>query len=370
MGREIDNDPALIRDLAFAYTRIGDVQGNSGAANLGDYNGAVASYRKSLEWHAKLHGNLDDRLAAIDTTVKLAKSLKWIGQLTPAEAAFERAGKDLAVLKATTPAAQQPILIIFRSNLHRAWSEHMQVLDKHEKVRELLTISVADLQQAIAQDPSNVRLRRGLAADAVTLSRSLMALDQWADSVRVAALGLQVIRELIGPNPPIREQARLIPPGIQLCEILQRAPAPVNDIPRALVLDKEMLAIAEKLVALDAANGRNQMLLTNVVSGYGEHLRAVWRWPEALAAYEKSVTIADSLLKKSPANGYYQDILGTDLVLLGQLQFEMHDDAPALANLRRGADLLEKSVGAGRLFVKPSLDLAKDCLAVMARQQP
>jgi predicted deacetylase len=82
------------------------------------------------------------------------------------------------------------------------------------------------------------------------------------------------------------------------------------------------------------------------------------------------VTIAESLRKKSTANGYYQDLPGTDLILLGQLQFEMHADQAAQAKLRRGAEMLEKSVAAGRLFIKPSLDLANDHLAVLSRQHP
>jgi eukaryotic-like serine/threonine-protein kinase len=41
-------DPALQRELAAAYDRIGDVQGYEGAANLGDYSGAAQSYAKAL----------------------------------------------------------------------------------------------------------------------------------------------------------------------------------------------------------------------------------------------------------------------------------------------------------------------------------
>ena len=363
MGRQIDNDPALIRDLAFAYARIGDVQGNSGTANLGDYHGSVASYRKALDWHRKLRGNFDDRLAALETTIKLAKSLKWIGQLPEAEAAFERAARDLAPLRASAPPDKRALVAVYRSNLHRAWSEHMQVLDRHEKVRELLSVTVAELQAELARDPSSARLRRGIAADTVAYSRSLLALGDWPEAVRIAELSLSVTRELIGTNPPLREQARLIPPAIQLCEILHRAPAPHRNIPRAIAVDLEMVPIAEKLVSLDPANGRNQFMLANLLSGHGEHLRAARRGPDALAAYQRSVDIAEMLLKRSPANGYYQDMLGTDLILIGQLQSEMQDAATGTRNLRRGTEILEKSVAAGRLFNKPTIEIAKTSLA-------
>ena len=60
------------------------------------------------------------------------------------------------------PADKQDLALVYRSNLHRAWSEHMQVLDRHEKVVELLAGSVDDLQAAIARNPSSALLKRGL----------------------------------------------------------------------------------------------------------------------------------------------------------------------------------------------------------------
>src|SRR3989442_15514691 len=48
LANEASGDRTLQRELATAYQKIGDVQGNSNMANLGDTSGALASYRKSL----------------------------------------------------------------------------------------------------------------------------------------------------------------------------------------------------------------------------------------------------------------------------------------------------------------------------------
>jgi non-specific serine/threonine protein kinase/serine/threonine-protein kinase len=48
LSQEAGGDPSLQRELAAAYERIGDVQGNPYAANIGDAIGAAASYHKSL----------------------------------------------------------------------------------------------------------------------------------------------------------------------------------------------------------------------------------------------------------------------------------------------------------------------------------
>ena len=52
-GEAADN-PTLQRELATAYERIGEIQGNPYSANLGDADGALASYRKGLAIREKL----------------------------------------------------------------------------------------------------------------------------------------------------------------------------------------------------------------------------------------------------------------------------------------------------------------------------
>jgi non-specific serine/threonine protein kinase/serine/threonine-protein kinase len=47
-ARDVGKDPSLDNELALAYQRVGDVQGNPTNANLGDMRGALESYAKGL----------------------------------------------------------------------------------------------------------------------------------------------------------------------------------------------------------------------------------------------------------------------------------------------------------------------------------
>lgn len=47
-ARDVGHDPSLDNELALAYQRVGDVQGNPTNANLGDMRGARASYEKAV----------------------------------------------------------------------------------------------------------------------------------------------------------------------------------------------------------------------------------------------------------------------------------------------------------------------------------
>jgi hypothetical protein len=116
-------------------------------------------------------------------------------------------------------------------------------------------------------------------------------------------------------------------------------------------------------VALDAPNARNQSMLANILSRHAGHLRNSWRWPEALAAYQRSQGIIEALAKATPTNGFYGDLLGTNAIFMGRLLTDMHEDAAAARMLRQGIVLLEKAVAAGRLSNQPNVVLARECLA-------
>jgi tetratricopeptide (TPR) repeat protein len=54
LASESAGDASLQRELAGAYAKMGDAQGNPYLANLGDRAGAMSSYRKAFELHAAI----------------------------------------------------------------------------------------------------------------------------------------------------------------------------------------------------------------------------------------------------------------------------------------------------------------------------
>ncbi len=91
LAAESGEDRELQKELAAAYDRVGDVQGNPGAANLGDIEGAIASYRKAEAIRRALAAEAPDSLAA---RVDMATSTMRIGY-----ADFARGAVQDAVLK-------------------------------------------------------------------------------------------------------------------------------------------------------------------------------------------------------------------------------------------------------------------------------
>jgi non-specific serine/threonine protein kinase/serine/threonine-protein kinase len=91
LAAEAAGDRELQQELAAAYDRVGDVQGNPGAANLGDIEGAIKSYQKAEAIRNALAADTPNSLQA---RVDMAVSTMRIGY-----AYFARGGVQDAVAK-------------------------------------------------------------------------------------------------------------------------------------------------------------------------------------------------------------------------------------------------------------------------------
>ena len=95
LSHESSGTPGLQRELASAYERVGDVQGNPYYANLGDTAGATESYRKALQIRLALagdqRGSEEDRAALAGVYVKLGYALRAANNFPAAFDALRRA---------------------------------------------------------------------------------------------------------------------------------------------------------------------------------------------------------------------------------------------------------------------------------------
>ena len=106
LSLESADAPGLQRELAAAYERVGDVQGNPYFANLGDTAGAIASYRKALQIRLALAGDgrgspggsPDDQAALSAIYVKLGLGLIATGDSQSQLDVFQRAYQITAKL--------------------------------------------------------------------------------------------------------------------------------------------------------------------------------------------------------------------------------------------------------------------------------
>ncbi len=100
LAKESTNEPDLLRELASAYGRIGAVQGNPGAMNLGDAKGALVSLRKSVEIREALtRSNPHNRPDQVELAAAYLDYAVYQGRAASVSAGYGYAQRGLAILE-------------------------------------------------------------------------------------------------------------------------------------------------------------------------------------------------------------------------------------------------------------------------------
>lgn len=250
-------DATFRQEVAAAYRRVGDVQGNPYIANVGDIPGAIASYRRSLEilngargpetateGHRRAMAQAHERLGDVlvitgdvtggleshrralearkvlvaagtrnwtdqgDLAVshsKVGQALFWHGDAAAALAHHREALKLLEPFASDTPADLNVQLALISSLIHAG-----DVLLATNVPREALAMlrRAEDLaSQWIAAEPSNPRVLRQLAISHTKIGEVLATLQDVAGAVASQRAAL-ALRSAISTADPENAQAK------------------------------------------------------------------------------------------------------------------------------------------------------------------
>src|SRR5262249_27715696 len=154
---ESAGDRALRRELAEAYLKVGDVQGNSYMANLGDVPGALQSYGKAIALLAPVveAGKADDAEQAT-----LAKAYLTGGGIQlvagDAGAAVAMAEKGLPLVQRL--AERHPGEADRQRDLAQAWqfySFYLSAAGRNDEAYDALKKQAAILRARLTEDPED-----------------------------------------------------------------------------------------------------------------------------------------------------------------------------------------------------------------------
>ncbi len=295
LSAEVKNDASLQQEVAAAYEKIGDVQGQPRQANLGDPSGAAGSYKRALAIRESLAStnptDVEVRRQLVPNYAKLSDLLWSMGDLT---AAMEYSGKafHLAESLFQAPSAQLADRVLFATyRMDQGYKQAMVAGDRAAGL-ENLTQGSAMLEQMTSEDPKNLRVKR--------------------------LLGLSYSRA---------------------AEVLRDDP---KSWPRAVALYKKALATKQGLVASEPTNAEFQRLvaydqfaMAELLADMGEKNAALSQHREALATFLK-------LAATDPANAQFQQDIGRVRGQIGQVLMKMGDPSSSIEQLRLSLSTLEK----------------------------
>jgi non-specific serine/threonine protein kinase/serine/threonine-protein kinase len=311
LAREAQGDTALQRDLAIAYQRIGDVQGNSYGANLGDTDAALASYRKAVDLLESLGAtrstNPATRLALVESYRGLAAMLNITGDLPAAVQYLERAlalHKPL-VAQEPSPARRQLLANVLQElGDVRGGAGIANIGDTKGAMsayREALTIREALLRE----QPADLDARAGLATLRLNVGSLAITLNDTAGASTVRS-GVAMLEAIVAEYPDDAVRRNELLSGYAR----MRVPL-VNDgnYTAAIMIDRKVLTALEDMVAADPKNTLLQRNLSVSYNNLARDLRANGQPVLALPQHRTALAIAERLWRADASSvEHLQDV--------------------------------------------------------------
>ncbi|HXX41399.1 MAG TPA: protein kinase, partial [Chthoniobacterales bacterium] len=359
LAHDAGNNIALQRELATAYEKIGDIQGNPYSANLGDTNGALASHRKALAIREKL----STRRTSTELQMELGRSYRALGDILEQKGEIAETVRDyrqsLSIFEKLV--AAQPADFSVQDEFARAYEVLGDGLgrmannstERSEAYRKSLSIR----QDLLAQKSSDGKLRRSVALTFLKVGATLEAKNP--EAVGNIKRGIEMLEGLSQEDPNNERARREVGYAYyQLGNTLLQK----GDFSAALDARRKAFAIRQEIAAEDPKNVQAQFDLAVAYGDLAEALSATGDNESALERARQSLSMMQALAKNDPSNAVYQRNVGLCYERLAEIRARLaNDDKHSVAQrvsdwtearnwYRRGAELFSALRDQGTLM--------------------
>ncbi len=295
LAKESAGEPALQSELATAYERVGNIQGGTMFANLGDTRGALESEERALALRRQIVTSAPEDY---DAKKDLALSYRTVGILEwetgDMQSALSQVDKALQILDpiAGKPSAPDGL----RGELAKTHDYIGRILaDKGDakEAQDHYATSIGLFEELLRADPTNQQLLRSLS----------------------------VMREQVGTAFML-----------------------TGDLNDALASHQEALKLREQLSAAAPLNADYQRTIAVSLYNIGEVLSALGRTRDALESYRRDAVVAEKLFTADPANDEYRGDVSYSHIRIGDMLDKLGRPTEALRDYNRSLAMLEEGV--------------------------
>jgi eukaryotic-like serine/threonine-protein kinase len=349
LAREAGDDRALKLELAEAYQRIGNIQGNSNYSNLGDTEGALTSYRKALALQEPLAAdepqNTDVRRHLAQTYTLIGDVLWDMGKLNETLESYKRALplREAAVADHPNGVEEKRELAKLLLSLGDLSSnDGMANLGDTVAGAAYHRKSLAIREALAAAQPQNADLRRDLFDGLVRMGDIQRAAGESNTAVETYRQGLTMIEGLSAADPHnVYKRTEIASTAIRLGRLLNEQERAAE----ALEAIKKALTVMESLAAAEAANAAFKRNLSVAHNHAVVSLLKLNRPAKALEHARKSITIIEALAAADAGNKTFRADLAIAHRRTGDA-FAQMNDVPAALNHHRQALALQEEMKA------------------------
>jgi serine/threonine protein kinase len=355
LSEDAADNPALAEELALAYLKIGNVQGETYRANLGDSASALASYRKSLdilETLVREHPLSIEYLKNLhEASQSAAFLLVRLQQWQEAEVRGQRLleiSERLAEIEPDNPTFQN---LLARSYLIKG--DTMVFSGGDAETIRWYRLSLEQAERAVEKDVTNEMARRMLA---VALQRLGTQLEYYAETLKEKG-------EAQAVAPLYVEAEQLHRRSVEMSEALERdfpqsevysrfvaatsvnlgtAMARVGRGNEGVAYIRRSLATERRMVAADPKNNEAKRDIAELWQYMAFARRAMNQREEAIKANQAALAILEEITASDPSN--FEFLKQTHLIYnhTGDIRLEQGRLTEALAYYQKGMAYAER----------------------------
>lgn len=342
LASESNDDPALQSELATAYEKVGDLQGNPTNPNLIALADALASYEKANAMRRKL---LERNPRDFEQRRLLAHNYRSLGDIRwqtnePTEALKN---SEAALSLYSELLTEQPGSTELRLALARTYLDIGKTHSSNEKYPEAISSfqkAVALLAELQRQSPDGTEVLMLLAESHKQMGNSLAWDGKQKEAEAELAQAVAMSESLAAANPyDNRFRTGLWQTYIIASSVYEE----VND-PLSNEYAFKALKVIEEMVEKDPANVRARQQLSRTYSRLGVTLDNTGKSAESVLYLEKAVGIVQELVRNETKNRRFKYDLATAFIRLGDSRYKQRDFQGSIRDLEQAAAVLTELV--------------------------
>ena len=349
LAQQSQGDRSLQRELAEAYLKVGDLQGNPYEPNLGDTPGAADSYRKALQ--------ISTSLAAADRNDTqsqryLARSHQSLGEILPllgkpADGAAELRKAAALFEQLLGQAPRDHELRVLLADCYQSLGDllghgGLQNLGDRAGALQSYGKAIAVFDAMAAENPGDQKARGGAAVMRIRIGDMQQAqgdLDAALDNYRGA---LQRAQSLAAEEPKNDRFRRILALSHRkLADLESRR----GEFGEALQNARSAAEINHTLAAADPDNAQARANFALSLSTIADLLGRTGDPTGALEQYRQAVAILEQLSAAAPTNLFTRGALAESLVATGALLAQQGRVAEARSSTARGVAIARELAG-------------------------
>jgi len=352
LARERTDDPSLVRELAAAYQKVGDVQGNPYQSNLGDVRGGLASYRKAIELLVGMTGKPgavpEDRSALAGAYLTGCGMPLMLGEPSTA---VDMSARGLALrqsLARDSPA--DPKRKRELSTALRIHAYNLTTADLHSRALDALRRQEGILRELLVERPDDPELRADLGQNRYVTGVALRKADDRAGS-RTALLEAESLqRDLAASNP---NNARLWRNLFWTLTDLGNLLTDSNELRSSGQKYQEALEMAQAVNRAEPGSSDGRILVAMAHINLGDLRGVLGDRAAALRHRLDAASLLEAVVQADPSNAWVTGMLADLYVVLADGEAKSasaREPSTSSCELyRKGLALYERLESSGRL---------------------